>query len=251
MYQVSGRVDFPGISTAARAASPAKRDRGGTSTTTKLGDPVSAHAFSTADAEDYASRTGAAGGDGRRAPVATGLRLADHRDIARESAADAPAGTSRQEERKVDFACALGARLREARRQRGLTLQNVESGSDGEFTSAALSSYERGDRMMSVERLVDLANFYGMSAADLLPSRCSLGSATTSILSVDLLRVAKLPPYQAGPLLEAARAAATRGSTKFSLSGERLEAVARAYGLPADEVVDLLTAWDVFSPASA
>ena len=156
-----------------------------------------------------------------------------------------------REASKGGFARALGARLREARRQRGLTLQNVESGSAGTFTSVTLSSYERGDRTMSVARLVDLAAFYGMPPAELLPSGGSHATSSTSIVSVDLLRVAKLPPYQAGPLLEAARASTMRGGTRFTLGGERLARVARAYGLPVDQVVGLLASWGVFGPASA
>lgn len=190
------------------------------------------------------------GGAGRAARVVTGLHRADRRHATNPSALgnDGPEGS---ESSRGRFARALGARLREARRQRGLTLQNVESGSDGTFTSVTLSSYERGDRTMSVARLVDLATFYGMPPAELLPSGGSHTASTTSIISVDLLRVAQLPPYQAGPLLEAARASTMRGGTRFTLGGERLARVARAYGVPVDEVIDLLASWDVFSPAGA
>jgi transcriptional regulator with XRE-family HTH domain len=201
--------------------------------------------------DEYMPETGAGrGGPRRGGTVVTGFHRADRRHGSRKSgySKDISHGS---EPAKVGFARALGARLREARRQRGLTLQNVESGSDGAFTSVTLSSYERGDRSMSVARLVDLADFYGVPPAELLPSGGSHGSSSTSIVSVDLLRVAKLPPYQAGPLLEAARVSTMRGGTKFTLGGERLARVARAYGLPVDKVVDLLASWDVFSPASA
>lgn len=215
----------------------------------KWGGSVSVQAFST---DEYVPETGAGRGGARRGTgVVTGLHRADRRHTTKKHSSKAEDGAKAGESPKGGFARALGARLREARRQRGLTLQNVESGSGGAFTSVTLSSYERGDRTMSVARLVDLAEFYGMSPAELLPSTGHHAASTTAIVSVDLLRVAKLPPYQAGPLLEAARASTLRGGTKFTLGGERLARVARAYGLPVDKVVDLLASWDVFSPASA
>lgn len=195
---------------------------------------------------------GPGGGGARRvAGVVTGLHRADRRHAVTKPGAQRTDGSEGSESSRGGFARAFGARLREARRQRGLTLQNVESGSDGAFTSVTLSSYERGDRTMSVARLVDLAAFYGVPPAELLPPDAPHAASMTSIISVDLLRVAKLPPYQAGPLLEAARASTMRGGTKFTLGGERLARVARAYGVAVDEVIDLLASWDVFSSAGA
>lgn len=191
------------------------------------------------------------GGPRRSARVVTGLRLADRRRSARKSAAKPQSDSCDSGSAKGGFARALGARLREARRQRGMTLQNVETGSDGAFTSVTLSSYERGDRSLSCARLVELADFYGVSPAELLPSADSGSGQPTAVVSVDLVRVAKLPPYQADPLLEAARATTMRNGTKFTLGGERLARVARAYGLPVNKVVDLLASWGVFSPVSA
>jgi transcriptional regulator with XRE-family HTH domain len=215
----------------------------------KLGGAVSVQTFAM---EEYMPEPASALGGARRAArVVTGLHLADHRHLARKSSPRSKGSSRDSEVSKGGFARALGARLREARRQRGLTLQNVEKGSDGAFTSVTLSSYERGDRRLSVARLVELASFYGVSPAELLPSGGSGAAQATSVVSVDLLRVAKLPPYQAGPLLAAARASTMRGGTRFTLGGERLARVARAYGLPVNKVVDLLASWGVFSPVSA
>jgi len=210
---------------------------------------VSVPAIST-DASGLLPERGAGHGGARRVSrVVTGLHLADRRHSTRKPSS--PSRKSQSSEPEGGFACALGARLREARRQRGLTLQNVENGSAGAFTSVTLSSYERGDRTMSVARLVDLAAFYGIPPAELLPSEGSQGASATAIISIDLLRVSKLPPYQAGPLLEAARASTLHGGTTFTLGGERLARVARAYGSPVDKVIDLLASWGVFGPASA
>jgi transcriptional regulator with XRE-family HTH domain len=63
----------------------------------------------------------------------------------------------------------LGRRLRAVRRLRGLSLADVEEQSGGRYSAAAISSYERGDRNLIVERLAGLANFYGVSLVDLAP----------------------------------------------------------------------------------
>lgn len=68
-----------------------------------------------------------------------------------------------------DFNYALGQRLRAARRHRGWSLGDVESHTEGEFKASVVGAYERGERAISVQRFVSLADVYGSSAADLLP----------------------------------------------------------------------------------
>lgn len=68
------------------------------------------------------------------------------------------------------FSAALGSRLRAARRQRGWSLSDVESVTEGEFKASVVGAYERGERAISVQRLVRVAGVYGMSASDLLPT---------------------------------------------------------------------------------
>lgn len=67
-----------------------------------------------------------------------------------------------------DFNAALGERLRAARRACGLSLLEVESVSGGEFKASVVGAYERGERALSVQRLMGLASLYGVNAADLL-----------------------------------------------------------------------------------
>lgn len=68
-----------------------------------------------------------------------------------------------------DFNYALGQRLRAARRQRGWSLGDVETQTDGEFKASVVGAYERGERAISVQRYVSLAEFYGTSPSGLLP----------------------------------------------------------------------------------
>jgi transcriptional regulator with XRE-family HTH domain len=64
---------------------------------------------------------------------------------------------------------ALGARLRSIRNQQGLSLAQVEARSGGVWKAVVVGAYERGDRAVSLQRLADLASFYGVPLADLLP----------------------------------------------------------------------------------
>ncbi len=59
----------------------------------------------------------------------------------------------------ADYTQALSARLREVRERAGLSLQAVEHQSAGRWKAVVVSSYERGDRGLSVHKLVELARF--------------------------------------------------------------------------------------------
>lgn len=68
-----------------------------------------------------------------------------------------------------EYAMRLGARLREVRRQRGLSLIDLEAMTSGEFKASVLGAYERGERAISVPRLARLAECYGVVVEELLP----------------------------------------------------------------------------------
>lgn len=67
-----------------------------------------------------------------------------------------------------DFAVTVGARLRAVRRQRGLSLADVEERSAGRWSASALGAYERGFRNITVPRLRELAEFYHVPMGVLL-----------------------------------------------------------------------------------
>ena len=67
------------------------------------------------------------------------------------------------------YAQRVGARLRTVRKQKGLSLQDVEATSNQEFKASVLGAYERGERAISVPRLQRLARFYGVPVDRLLP----------------------------------------------------------------------------------
>ncbi len=68
-----------------------------------------------------------------------------------------------------DYSTQLGDRIRVIRRQKRLSLQDVEARSDAEFKASVLGAYERGERAVSVPRLHRLAEFYNVPVDQLLP----------------------------------------------------------------------------------
>jgi transcriptional regulator with XRE-family HTH domain len=63
----------------------------------------------------------------------------------------------------------VGERLRAIRRQKGLSLHDVEARSGMEFKASVLGAYERGERAISVPRLLRLSEIYEVPSDQLLP----------------------------------------------------------------------------------
>ena len=68
-----------------------------------------------------------------------------------------------------DYGRKVGERLRAIRRQKRMSLQEVEATSNQEFKASVLGAYERGERAISVPRLQRLARFYSVPVDQLLP----------------------------------------------------------------------------------
>jgi transcriptional regulator with XRE-family HTH domain len=92
----------------------------------------------------------------------------------------------------------VGERLRAIRRQKGLSLHDVEARSTLEFKASVLGAYERGERAISVPRLLRLAEIYEVPADQLLPrdfeGEISLVEGSSSIdqssgFAIDLVRL--------------------------------------------------------------
>ena len=89
----------------------------------------------------------------------------------------------------------VGRRLRSIRKQRGMSLQDVQRVSDQEFKAAVLGAYERGERSLSVPRLRRLAMFYGVPVTQLLPPESDdapPAPMATGGMTIDLNRVEQL-----------------------------------------------------------
>lgn len=83
------------------------------------------------------------------------------------------------------YARRVGERLRAIRKQKGLSLQEVEGASTQEFKASVLGAYERGERAISVPRLQRLARFYTVPVDQLLPRDASEIDLTDSATSSD------------------------------------------------------------------
>jgi transcriptional regulator with XRE-family HTH domain len=69
----------------------------------------------------------------------------------------------------IEYARALGERLRAIRVQKGMSLHDVQEASAGRWKAAVVGAYERGDRNITVARLADLSNFYDVPVSEVLP----------------------------------------------------------------------------------
>lgn len=85
----------------------------------------------------------------------------------------------------------VGRRLRSIRRQRGLSLQDVQTLSEGEYKAAVLGAYERGERSLSVPRLHGLAGYYDIPVAQMLPPdpRQQAKAPPPDQITIDLTRL--------------------------------------------------------------
>lgn len=63
----------------------------------------------------------------------------------------------------------VGERIRTIRRQKRLSLQDVETRSDSEFKASVLGAYERAERAISLPRMHRLAQFYNVAVDQMLP----------------------------------------------------------------------------------
>src|SRR5205823_13263702 len=81
------------------------------------------------------------------------------------------------------YARRVGDRLRAIRKQKGLSLQEVEATSTHDFKASVLGAYERGERAISVPRLQRLARFYSVPVDQLLP-RDEVDGGRTDVLDL-------------------------------------------------------------------
>ncbi len=152
-----------------------------------------------------------------------------------------------------DYARALGARLRAIRTQQGLSLHGVEKKSKGRWKAVVVGSYERGDRAVTVQKLAELADFYGVPVGELLPEgRTAPAAAPAQKIVLNLERLFQLPPDQVGPLARYAQAIQSQrgdyNNKVLSIRGEDLRSLSIIYDLSEGELTERLIEWGVLAP---
>jgi transcriptional regulator with XRE-family HTH domain len=115
----------------------------------------------------------------------------------------------------TEYARRVGGRLRSVRKQKGLSLQDVEAKSSLEFKASVLGAYERGERAISVPRLQRLARFYTVPVDRLLPDENgglghvvdltdsgegAAADARSEPITIDLARLSEIDDASLAPL---------------------------------------------------
>ena len=93
------------------------------------------------------------------------------------------------EDQDMAYRSLVGERIRSIRKQKRLSLQEVEARSEAEFKASVLGAYERAERAISVPRLQRLANFYNVPVDQLLPGEDAfneLGGGSQSHEDIDI-----------------------------------------------------------------
>jgi transcriptional regulator with XRE-family HTH domain len=158
------------------------------------------------------------------------------------------------------YAKALGARLRAMRMQQHLSLHGVERKSGGKWKAVVVGSYERGDRAVSVQRLAELADFYGVPVSDLLPPEdaqfAGSGSNATPLSKIvlNLDRVSALKDAN-GDILRRFTASILRqrgnlGARTLPVRHEDLRTLALMYDTNVENLTERLVRWQVLAPES-
>jgi transcriptional regulator with XRE-family HTH domain len=97
-----------------------------------------------------------------------------------------------QESTDLGELAAIGASLRSIRRQRKLTLREVERESSGEWKAVVVGSYERGDRALTLKRAVGLASFYGVPLDQLLGLHSQTRSSQAERITFNLSEIRRI-----------------------------------------------------------
>ena len=169
--------------------------------------------------------------------------------------------TNIEEEAPSAYSRQVGERLRVIRKQKRLSLQEVEAQSDQEFKASVLGAYERGERALSVPRLDRLAMFYAVPIEQLLPREVSGSEATAALeapvnkkLAIDVVKLVQLKGAPFEMLSRYLRLIQVQrqdfNGRVITVRGDDVRAIASMLDVPVDQVGARLAALDLlFKPA--
>ncbi|HEX3908326.1 MAG TPA: transcriptional regulator [Mycobacteriales bacterium] len=149
------------------------------------------------------------------------------------------------------YATELGHRLREIRQQQGLSLHGVQAKSGDRWKAVVIGSYERGDRSITAHRLAELADFYGVPMARLLPGTDSEQDAppVRRRLMLDLQELQRRPLEEARPLIRyIATIQDQRGDYNgrvLSIREDDVRSLCLLYDTSPGGLFELLESWNV------
>lgn len=158
-----------------------------------------------------------------------------------------------------DYAKALGDRLRRIRIQKNMSLQDVQQASEGKWKAAVVGAYERGDRNVTVGKLSELAEFYGVPVSEILPSDSGStspgqGDSRRKVI-LDLEGLDKVPEMDRDPISRFTTAIQIqRGDFNgrvLTIREDDLMALALLYQTSSDELARRLDDWGLLVSKSA
>jgi transcriptional regulator with XRE-family HTH domain len=157
----------------------------------------------------------------------------------------------------LPFSREVGARLRAVRRQRRLSLDDVERVSGGRWSASAVGAYERGFRNLSLPRLRELAEFYDVPMSMLLGeidlrdgAEEARTPSTPSRVVLDLVALEQAPAEAAAILRYARSIVLDRGDWNgrvLSIRRDDLRALASILETTEHELVSRLEHWQALS----
>ena len=149
----------------------------------------------------------------------------------------------------------VGERLRVIRKQKRLSLQEVEAQSNQEFKASVLGAYERGERALSVPRLDRLAQFYAVPIEQLLPREitgsevAALSAPLHNKLAVDVSKLMQLSGSPFEMLARYLRLIQVQrqdfNGRVITVRGDDVRSIAAMLDVPVDQVGDRLLALDL------
>lgn len=157
-----------------------------------------------------------------------------------------------------DYSKELGDRLRGIRQQKGMSLQDVQHASEGRWKAAVVGAYERGDRNVTVARLSELADFYGVPVSELIPEESPAGARGMDArrrVVLDLEGLDRVPEQERDPLSRFTTAIQIqRGDFNgrvLTIREDDLMALALLYQTNADELARRLDEWGLIAQNGA
>ena len=154
----------------------------------------------------------------------------------------------------------VGERLRVIRKQKRMSLQEVEALSAQEFKASVLGAYERGERALSVPRLDRLARFYSVPIEQLLPREITgfeaavIDSPANKKLAIDVSKLVQLTESPFEMLARYLRLIQVQrqdfNGRVITVRADDTRAIATMLDVPVDQVAERLSALDLlFTPA--